>query len=114
MNVRSPLPDLEEGSIPRFVTKGNITHCQPAESEGECESIGKKISHLLMFTVAPVCKVRLNTIPGGTVNDSMLTVVHSVAFATSSNDAMVPVQSELLPLGAATTRRAVEASARNW
>lgn len=59
--------------------------------------------YVLIFTVVPVSKARLNVTPAGTVNELTLIVVHVMASATSSNDEIVPVQ--LLPLGAAVTRR---------
>ena len=64
-----------------------------------------------MFTVVPVCRARLNVTPGGTVNELMLMVAHSMASSTSSNDEIVPVQA--LPLGAAVARRATAEIATN-
>lgn len=45
-----------------------------------------------MFTVVPSARSRLKVSPAGTVNELMLTVVHSTASSTSSREEMVPVQ----------------------
>lgn len=67
------------------------------------------------MTVEPEAKLRSNVLPAGTVKLLMTTVVHLTAAATSSNEEIVPVQSEAA--GAAlieAARKARVKSDLNW
>ena len=66
----------------------------PSASKGIRHEEYEQRKDILRLTFEPLARERLKPLPAGTVNPLILTVVHSLAAATSSSEFTVAVQFE--------------------